>query len=62
MNLPHNKISEAAEIIMNHYRFNKLPGNAEVYYTISSLRERQNYLDKQEKLLQQKLISIGVKV
>lgn len=62
MNLPHNQLSKAAEIIMQHHRFNKLPGNAEVYYTIRYLREDIRYLDKQDKLLVCKLQEAGIEI
>ena len=62
MNLPHNLLSKAAEVIAQHYQFNKLPGNAEVYYTITCLQKHQKYLDKQDTLLKLKLTEIGVEI
>jgi hypothetical protein len=62
MNLPHSKISKAAEIIMQHHHYNKLPGNAEVYYTIRCLLENFKNLDKQDKLLVHKLQEAGIEI
>jgi len=62
MNLSHNQLSKVAEIIMQHHQFNKLPGNAEVYYTIRYLREDLRYLDKQDKLLVLKLQEARIQI
>ena len=60
MNLPQSVINQAAAIIKQHYGFNKLPGNDEVYHTIQCLRLEVG--DKQTNLLKAKLLSLGIVV
>ena len=58
MNLPQSVMNQAAAIIKQHYGFNKLPGNDEVYQTIQCLRLEVG--DKRANLLKAKLLSLGI--